>query len=348
LALLAALVPEAAAQKARDKDTVTLKDGKSEAGEIKSEDFSGVVVGSGKPIPWDTVQTIEYAGEPEFAEAEKAFAKSKHEDALAEFQTVLAKPKLRPVIKQQALYHVALLRQNLGQTDEAIASWRELLQEFPTGRFLRAAGENLLTAYLSKKDFAGAEAALQELSKNTVGVQAFQSEVTLLEGRLAETQDNFVKARLLYEQAEKSGARPAVAQESRLGKARCLAREKKQADAKAVFQQLAGEDAPNHVLAGAWNGLGDLATEEGKSQRSIERLIVAVYGYLRGVVQYAPLPGESTLEYERALAGAARCFKLMSELEEKPDVRKLYAERSRQRLEQLKTEYPNSIYLEGL
>jgi hypothetical protein len=45
---------------------------------------------------------------------------------------------------------------------------------------------------------------------------------------------------------------------------------------------------------------------------------VALLSYLRGVVLYVPAQGEVTDEYERALAGSARAFKAIGELEGTP------------------------------
>ena len=63
------------------------------------------------------------------------------------------------------------------------------------------------------------------------------------------------------------------------------------------------------------------------------------------MVQYKPLPGESTEEYERALAGSALCFRYLSELEQNPDKKKQHRDRERDRAEQLQREYPNSPFL---
>ena len=74
----------------------------------------------------------------------------------------------------------------------------------------------------------------------------------------------------------------------------------------------------------------------------------ALFAYLRSSVQYLPLPGEPTREYERALAGSARCFQYVADLEQKPERKELYTSRSRARIEQLRREYPESEFLSGL
>jgi hypothetical protein len=134
-----------------------------------------------------------------------------------------------------------------------------------------------------------------------------------------------------------------------LGQARCAVALNRKSEAEAMYRKLVGEDAPNLILAGAWNGLADLLKEEARKGKDgkgdQEKVLDALYAYLRGVVQYAPVPGESTDEYERALAGSRDCFKFMSDLETKQELKKLYKDRSVERGEVLKKEYPNSPYV---
>src|SRR5437867_12741526 len=77
LSLLAAFlrsVPGAAQEK--DKDSVQLKDGKSESGLIKSEEYSGLQFvpsrGPARTIEWKDVASLTYAGSTEFTIAKEA------------------------------------------------------------------------------------------------------------------------------------------------------------------------------------------------------------------------------------------------------------------------------------
>ena len=62
-------------------------------------------------------------------------------------------------------------------------------------------------------------------------------------------------------------------------------------------------------------------------------------------MQYKPLLGESTEEYERSLDGAATCSQYLSELEQNTERKKLHRDRNRELLEQLELEYPGSSFL---
>jgi uncharacterized protein (DUF1499 family) len=65
------------------------------------------------------------------------------------------------------------------------------------------------------------------------------------------------------------------------------------------------------------------------------------------VVQYVPARGEPTAEYERALASSSQCFKFIADLEQKADRKRSFLDRSQQRMEQLRKEFPSSPYLSG-
>jgi hypothetical protein len=120
---------------------------------------------------------------------------------------------------------------------------------------------------------------------------------------------------------------------------------KKTADAEAKYRGLVSRDVPALVLAGAWNGLGDIMFAAGKAKPDADVITDALYAYLRGSVLYTPNPGESTLELERSLRGSADCFLALSQIETKPERKNLYAARAKDRIEYLQTKFPNSRYL---
>jgi hypothetical protein len=104
-------------------------------------------------------------------------------------------------------------------------------------------------------------------------------------------------------------------------------------------------EAPSDVLAGAWNGLGDLALAEATQKRDQDGLRYALFAYLRGAVLYVPERGGTTEEHERARAGAAKAFRSLGELETDATRKKLYLGRAQQLVEQLKNDYPRSRFI---
>lgn len=345
------------------KDTVVLKDGKSETGSIKSEEYAGLAFsptkGPPRTIEWSQIApdgiTYGGAGAAELQSAKDSLAAGKVDEALQKLELLKGEAKLRAVLKQNVLYYIPVLQQRKGDYDAAIAGFKELVAAYPKSRYLMDVGERMVACYAAQKDVAGGSKALDELSAaaNAAGVEnGFGSAINVLKGRILEQQGKFPEAAAAYGVAEKaSGVSPTVVFQARLGQARCFVALNRKPDAEAIYRKLVSEDAPNAILAGAWNGLGDLLKEEARKGRDgkgdPEKVLDALYAYLRGVVQYAPVPGETTDEYERALAGSRDCFKFMSDLETKADLKKLYRDRSAERGELLKKEYPNSPYVKG-
>lgn len=334
-------------------DTVYLKgDNKVETGAVLDETLEGVSIkphtGAKKVVPWPEVQSIDYGDAPdEFTNALATLAAENHELALEQFQSVLAEEDGRDVIRQQALFHVAGLQRRLGMLDQARASYEQLLLEFPRGRFVRLAGENLVALQVQAGDAAGAATTLQNLAQGLEGFAGKDLVVGLLEAGMLLADGKVAEARARYDAVESAaGSDAELAQEARLGRARTLLLEGKGAEAEPLLRALVTESKNPRVQSGAWNALGEMGAADGRARKDADKILDALYAYLRTVVQYKPLPGESTTEYERALAGAGTCFRYLSELESNPEKKRLLRQRQTERLEQLEREFPSSPFLE--
>jgi tetratricopeptide (TPR) repeat protein len=358
---MATAKPRVASQDA-NRDVVQLKSGATELGKIKSEDFSGIdidpVKGEAKRIAWGDVAPngVTYGTPAEWLSIQDLLNANKFEEALPQLDELKADAKLRAPVKQNVLYYIGVAKQRLGKQDEALAAYKELLAGFPKSRYLMEVGEATVAIHTAKKDLAGAVKALEQISNDatTAGVDAsFATAVNVLKGRVFEEQKDYPKAKAAYGVASKASGIPLNVQlQAELGEARTSVALNQKPDAEAAYRKILTRDGPNPIMAGAWNGLGDLALERGKAANGgkgdPEQILDALYMYLRGVAQYPALPGQPTQEYERALAGAATSFKYLSELEKVADRKKQYQERSQQRAQQLRKEFPNSIYLTGL
>lgn len=339
-------------------DTITLKDGKTESGRVKAEDFGGVTFdpakGDDKLIPWSDIAAngITYDGADEYVAAKEAFDGGRFDEAISAFAP-LAKDSKKPVLRQNALYYTARAQMALGKGEEALATFETLVKEHGKSRWLMDVGESLIVIHAAKKDFASAGKALDKLGSDAsaAGVDAsFDKAVQVLKGRVFEEQKDYAKARAAYGvAASATGLDARIVQLGKLGEARCNAAGGDKAKAEGIFRALTREDASNAILAGAWNGLGELMLEEGKKGKGdAEKITDALYCYLRGVVQYPPLPGDSTLEHERAIAGAAQCFRFLSQIDSKPEGKRYNKERADQHAAMLRSRYPNSSFLQGL
>ena len=347
LALVTLIAPLGAQQ-----DKIVSKDGKERLAKISSEDYDGLklsVEGGSTTIPWRDVDSIRYANATKYHEALDAFLTASAADALEKLQPLAADDKLRPVLRHGVLYHLGLTEERLGNTDEAIQALQTLLTDFPRSRYLVSAGSHLLALNVAKGDPSGAAKFLETtLSSARSGGGAGQASFDFLRGRILEEQKKFADAQRTYEGVSSSGADPELAFAAKLALARCAQKDNKTNDAQRRYRELVTADAPSDVLAGAWNGLGDLALAEAAQKRDQEGMRYALFAYLRGVVLYVPDRRGSSEEYERALAGAAKAFKGVGELDSDAARKKTFLTRAQQLRAQLAAEYPRSRHLEGL
>ena len=334
-------------------DRVILKTGKDRTVRIKSENFEGVWYGTGDTvIRWNEVDSIEYAGGESYQKALEALETGRVADAAGQLETLAADADLRPVLRQHVLFHLAVANSRLGKRDEALARYEDLLEAFPDSRWILPAGSSMLSLYLAKQDVPGAARALEPVlaaAKGGASAGPLQSALDILRGRLLEEQARLDEADRVYEEIARSpDAEPDVVLAAKLGSARCAQKRKQPADAEKRYRELATSDGPNALLAGAWNGLGDLALEQALSKRDPDGLRVALLSYLRGVVLYVPQQGEPSEELERSLAGAARTFQAIGELEGNAERKQLFLDRARAHKSQLAAQYPGSRFLVGL
>ena len=348
---LAAPPPQAAKE-----DVVSFKDKRDpEKGKVVAENYDALELevkkGVKKKLEWAGIASVKYADVPEEYTEAAAERGGDPEGALEKLKGLGGQEGLGDVTRQQVMYDVASLQQQLGLLDEAIASWNALIAAFPEGRYLGAAARGLIDSNLAKGDADGAGKALDGLGSNAaVGkYEGLGLDLKVLRGRILMAQGKFADARAAFEQVEKDAkASPDASAMARLGVAECLKNEGKGPEAETRFKAIVDGDGPNFLLAGAWNGLGDMLSEKGAKARNADQLTEALYAYLRGVVQYVPAAGEPQDQYERALAGSARCFKHLSELETNKDRKAYYGGMFTQQAERLRKVSPNSEYLKQL
>jgi len=333
-----------AAAIATAQDTVTLKDGKTETGRVKSADYEGLALearGQSKTIERSQVASIAYKDPPqEYLSGRDAFDNGKWDEALAFFEAI--KAEKRAPIRQEVFFFAAQCQLAKGAWDPAIAALDAMRKDFPKSWYLMEIGEGYVSAYTAKKDFAGAQKALDGMATDAAAqgvAQGFAGAISVLKGRLLEDQGKTTEAAASYALGEKAtGVSLVVQQQARLGQGRCMFAQKKASDAEAIFRKLTGEDAPNAVLAGAWNGLGDIWLEEAKNKadaEQTEKLLDAALAFMHSVVQYGPGPAESGRELCRGLEGSMRAFKALAAVEKNAEKKATYTLRANERQQQL-------------
>jgi len=332
---------------------ILLKNGKEKTVMIKEETYRGVegtAGGASSLTPWPEIDSIRYVGGEDYHAAVESFQAGKLAEAQPRFEALLADDKIRPPIKQGTLYHLALLAERQGKPEDAIARYESLLEEFPKSRYLLPAGTNLLSIALAKGDLAGVSRSLEpSLATARDAGAKLQAGIGLLRGRILEEQKQFEEAEQVFESSATSpDADPDTIAAAKLGLARCAQKRGAGAEAEKRYRELCTLDASNVVLAGAWNGIGDLSFEQGSAKRDPDALRLSVLAYLRGVVLYVPGREDPSEEYERALAGSSKAFRAIGELDGNAERKKKSLERAKQCRDQLASSHPSSRYLKGL
>ncbi|MSR46854.1 MAG: tetratricopeptide repeat protein [Planctomycetes bacterium] len=354
VAIAVGIVVMGGSASAQTKDDVTLKNGKTEQVAIKSADYDGIYFvlqkGAESKFKWSEVSSVRFGGARELYVALDAAAAGKLGDADAKLDKLLAdSAKLRAPIRQEALFAAGTVARRSGNTAKAIESWRTLLKDFPKSRYLLSTGANLLSALLAVGDVAGASSTLDNLTAaaKQAGLDAnAQSGMGVLRGRIYFEQKKYAEAQTAYAAVASSASdNPDVIFAAKLGLAQCAQQQGKGADAERLYRELTLAEAMNTVLAGAWNGLGDLAMEQGAAKRDQDKLRDAVFCYMRGIVLYGPTPEETTDEYERARAGAAKAFDSLGQIDADPEKKKQSVARAREQRTLLEQQFPNSRWL---
>lgn len=332
--VVAVVAPASPAQ----NDVIRVKGGKDVVGRIEHENLTGLEVsihrGTSRKLEWDEVVSIEYGGDKQLDAARDDQENGRLDDARKSLTALAGDEKLRRPLRQEARIRLARLEDRFGKSDDAIAQYRAFLADFPAGRWFADASAGLVDLLIASQspDVARTEleAALTRAKSAVPGAGADVDSVgSALRGRVLEAQKDYVKARAEYERGARDPKLDAdLAARGRLGVARCLRGEGRVADATARLREIVKTESQPEILAGAWNDLADLTLDAGFAKRDGDAIRIAVYSYLRGVVQYAPADRGRSPEHQRALAGAARAFDYEAQLATDPQAKRLAQRRA--------------------
>lgn len=338
-------------------DVVRLRNGNTDQGTIESENYKELALKSVKDkktnrYPTEDIADVQYGGSPEYTAAYK-LANAGNPTGAQKLAQLASSEKLRKEIKQHALFYAAAAQQRAGNLKDALALYLDLAKQFPSSPHLRQVAKAIVDCRIASGEAAAGSSDLDMVMKaaKEAGVDdLYLGTLEVYNGRLLEAQKKTVEAKVKYAQVEAArNIPPKLTAEAKLGIGRCCQAEGQAQKAAEIYNQLIKDhDLGNEVLAGAWNGLADIKRDEAvKDKNNAEKLLDALYMYLRGVVEFAPAAGEGTSEYERALAGSVATFKALADGETDAQKKKLYAERARERQNQLNKEFPNSPHQKG-
>ncbi len=348
--LAGSLVAGGPALAQEEQDTILLKGGQEIRQKILSEDVDGVwfsVGGAKNVVRWNKVESIRYGNAAGFYKALETLSAGNLTEAIEQLEELLKDTRLRPAFRPIVTYHLAMGYQRRGDQDKAIGHYQTLLKESPRSRFLVSTGNNLLSAYLAKGESGKVTAVLDEVMKTALGA-GIEAEVKagldLLHARVLELQGKLDEAQALYREARSGKEVEESAQEmARLGLARCLQEKGMAVEAEKEYRDLVISAHSPGVLAGAWNGIGDIAYSDGFKSKDSRRLREAMFAYLRPRVLY--FSGDSSEEMERALYGLRLTFNAIASLETDVEKKKLWQQRSKESEGVLRDQYPGSPFL---
>ncbi len=234
---------------------------------------------------------------PAFQQAMNDAGSSYFQEASDGFAT--AAGELSGFGKQLAMYYRVQMLANLGEPGAVLGAIDDLLAAFPKSYFYVDVQVIRAKIAMGKNDVEGATKALEAV-KSAPGMNArdaLRAEWTriYLTLELMRKYDDAATAyRALVSAAEKAsdGQGDVTKQRALVGLGSCLVMTKKEAEAKSFFDK-ATESRNSDVLAGAYNGLGNVAVadakalrEAGKLPEAKAKLEEAVLHYLRVTVKY--------------------------------------------------------------
>lgn len=340
-------------------DEVVLRNGRTEKGNVVQENYATVTVtiqiegqprGIPFPYPWDQVDRIDYDGLPAAYERGESLLRAREfGPALEQWAQVKAKNP-RAVLRQHALYRVALCLHNLGKFDAAIAAYEELLKEFPTSRWFASGWKGMVACHLAEKSYDAAALALGRATAEAARLRDLPPgvplELRLLKGRLLEETGKPKEAQVEYQAVAASAAAglpgdPGSA--ARLGHARCLLALADPAGAERLFREVAERAGASVLLTQAHNGLGACHYARAQADPSLAAWKRALFDYLHGVTLCNPNSEEGAEESAEAFFQAAKCLERIIAL---PDVDDLthdrYAGRALDLYGELVDDFPKS------
>ena len=308
-AVAAAVFVAWAAFAVRDTDEVKLRSGQTYKGMIVSDTFKGMKM---RLIPQGTVEVslqeiagVIYADTPLEYRSAKAFIENRNYVAALQRYLMPALEKCRnKLLRQYILYDIAFCYEQMGQTNDAIKAYQQLLEEVPETRFLPKAAERVVLVHISRREYDQALALIKKLKK--LGPK-WELKARLLEGLVFVAKKRFTAADKLFRviHEECGGEEDAAAAEALVGRAIAHIGMKRYEQAANYARKAVREAKGEERVAGeAYVALGDayfgMARGAGASV-----LDDALFAYLHVPVLYG---GRQESE-AKALYQAGLCFR---------------------------------------
>lgn len=247
-------------------------------------------------------------------------AGKKKEKAKVQPRPVVAATTIRPIFLQHALHGEVETFAAEGKQAEALKAIDELLDAFPDSYFLtRVLFQQVRLA--GPKGFDAAVAAAKKRATEVGAAEEVVHRLDLMRAQQLARDKKAAEAVAIYRELERSPVK-SVSDAARLGLAEATLSGGNTVQAKIEFNGLLRDAADRPTQCGAARGLGDTLVKEMKGEQNAEGLREALESYLRAVVSYFPADGDPTEPYQEALFSAARCAEDLMNLSKKGDPKK--------------------------
>jgi tetratricopeptide (TPR) repeat protein len=303
------------------QDTVTTKDG-PKTGVVQEWTTTGIkltIAGGGGTTTIkgdDVIPPVSWGNLPkEFKQAEDDFNRGKWEDAAAGYAAFLEKKSMRVVLRAEALLKQGTAFQNADKADDAINSFKALLQEVPQTHGVEEADNRIVHILVRTNKGPDAiafleaeEARVQKLPESGAIVERLK----LLKARVLLATGDTKKAKA--EATTLAGGSSAGAGGAKVLLAQIALAEKDGALAEKLFNEAKKTVTAKSDRAACWNGLGSILLEAGKQKHEPAPIREALQYFLRTAFVEIPDAGDSTEPHETGLFNGAVCFQDLGEL----------------------------------
>jgi TolA-binding protein len=331
LALAASFVLAAAAARA---DEIVLMKGDPKTGvTVKEETYEGVVytqkgIPQPQSYPASKVKEVRYEKRSTFYNlATEAMAARDFAKAVELFKTAAASAKNWE--KQYGLFNAAECLRGMGKAklDEAIATYRQLLNDAPKTKFFGDCYERIAMCQRAQGKVDEAKQTYEQL-KGQVTLKNLGPHFELLaDFRLLEMSEKADPAAALngYDELQKKAAEfPDVANMARLRVGYVMIQQKKVDRARTYFNDIIKDRQASDVatVAGAYNGLGStyVADKETPTPADFD---AALFPFFRTIFKYGDELGQSDLLAE-ALYWGGRCLEARAKENDVKRAKQLY------------------------
>ncbi|MBI2932475.1 MAG: hypothetical protein HYY16_12555 [Planctomycetes bacterium] len=357
--LFLTLIAAAVAQSKGKVDRITLRNGKVAEGTIVKETYVKIEIQMGGTAPTgyapaDVAQVgliakIEYADMPAaLANALKEIESAEWQEALAKINSaedsvVTLKREKKPVprafwFEPWINFYRGVCLKELARPDDAVKSFKKLIEKQKDARLVPAAYEQILECYRLKDDAEGATAFIAEIEKAPAELKVqLKKRAQKQQAEIHLQKNEADKALPLFQELARD-TDPQLRADGIVGVIRCKTLSKNPDDLIRYCEQVLSTSSDPALLLVASNALGDSHFER-------KQFTEAKNHYVNSVVRFHPGRGSPlTSEHERALWQLAQCYQQLASAAQDKSAKDAYERMAGRTYRELSLEYRSGRY----